>query len=306
MPAQNIETRAADADVASGFALEIDGAHCCWLLWTSGGGVYADVVAEIGQHRHLSKHVGSPKFRSLEFDLGWPLENRLLSFIADAWKGSAPRLSGSVIAAGGDRRPLAARQFSNALLEEITIPALDVEDHLLHAMRLKVAPERLELVRRPRIELPAHDQIAQLRFQVDNFRLELDGLDCETVARIESFTVRQTVHQHAVGELQGIHQLEAGRVEFPNLTITLLESKHADGWYAWAESFIVHGQNDKSHSKNGKITLFDFDGRHPIAHIGLFEVGICTLANSVAHDATGLQRITVELFCDHMELGGKK
>lgn len=84
-----------------------------------------------------------------------------------------------------------------------------------------------------------------------NFRLEIDGLDCTKVNAIDSFTVKQKAVLDTIGDARDFVK-EPGRLEFPNLTITMAEVA-ASSWQAWFEDFVINGVNDEQHEKNGAL-----------------------------------------------------
>ena len=57
---------------------------------------------------------------------------------------------------------------------------------------------------------------AQKQFLPSNFRLEIDGLDCTKVSKIDSFTVKQPIQTDDIGDKRD-YKKEPGKLEFPNL-----------------------------------------------------------------------------------------
>ena len=84
-------------------------------------------------------------------------------------------------------------------------------------------------------KLTADYKIDQKIFLPSNFRLQIDGLDCSKVTKIESFTVKQGVASKDIGSARD-SQKEPGKLEFPNLKITMAEVA-AQSFIDWHENF---------------------------------------------------------------------
>ena len=74
-----------------------------------------------------------------------------------------------------------------------------------------------------------------------NFRLNIAGLDCTKVAKIDSFTVKQplageTLH-NAYYQVDEIQTAPAHLLEFPNLRIELATAS-AETWRTWLQSLV--------------------------------------------------------------------
>ena len=288
------------ASVSNFFALQLEGQHCCWVHRSFGGGIYAEVVSEPGSEHHLEKQIGSPRYEDVVLDLGFPLDHKIGAWISSSWKMEHRRLNGSIIAFDGEQA-LTERKFAHAVLGATTLPDLDAASPTLGFLRVHLSPERSELHRRPKVQMPPADPIAQMPFQVSNFKLTIEGLDCEDVVKIDSFTVRQAVHRHAVGEHPGIHQLEPGRVEVPKLILTLADRKSADGWYAWLKSFVVEGKNGVKEMKKGMLALLPTDERLKGVQINLINLGLSRMTEPESGDQEQFHSIRVELYCERME-----
>ena len=88
-----------------------------------------------------------------------------------------------------------------------------------------------------------------------NFKITIDGLDCTKVRTVDSLTVKQPAIKDDIGITREPQKQAQGRLEFPNLTITLAESS-AESWFAWFEDFVIKGNNGDSNEKTGSIDLF--------------------------------------------------
>ena len=132
-------------------------------------------------------------------------------------------------------------------------------------------------------------------------RLEIDGLDCTRVSKVEAITVKTTIVQAAVGELRD-YQREPGKVEFPNLKITLAEAG-SETWQAWFDDFVVRGNNDNSKEKKGSLTFFSPNLKDTLAQITFSNMGIFKFAREKSDSGTDrIRRIQAELYVERMQL----
>jgi hypothetical protein len=125
--------------------------------------------------------------------------------------------------------------------------------------------------------------------------LELDGLDCTRVSRIDSFTVKQPF-RIGKGDVR-----EPGLLSFPNLSVTLSEQS-AKTWQAWFTNFVLEGNNADSQEKTGRLTVLSPDLTKALARIDLFNVGIFRLA--LAPERAGgdlVRRVVAGLYCERMD-----
>ncbi len=129
---------------------------------------------------------------------------------------------------------------------------------------------------------------AQKQFVASNFSFELDGLPGARVSRIDSFTVKQPVVSDDVGSVRDA-PVEIGRVEFPNLRVTISELD-AGPWGDWAQDFLVKGNNDDSHEKTGVIVFLAPNRKAELGRIVLHNVGIFAFRRAAAVAGPGRAR----------------
>lgn len=279
------------------FFLNLDGAACGFLKSVTGGGMRAQVITEpSGPGEVAKKHIGPPEYEEITAQLGFALPKAVADWIRASWKLESPRRDGSVVALDPLGVARSERQFSQALLTEVTFPKLDGSSKDAVYLTIKLAPESIRSVKGG-AKAPSAQPARKLAL-ASNFRLELDGVDCSKVSAIDSFTVKQTLATVDVGERREPRR-EPGAVEFPNLRITLAESG-AQTWIDWFEDFVVKGNNDDSREKKGAIVLLAPDGAES-ARVSLRNVGIFALSPAPAV-GDQIARVTTELYCEQMEL----
>jgi hypothetical protein len=108
-----------------------------------------------------------------------------------------------------------------------------------------------------------------------NFRLTIDGLDCTKVSKIDAFTIKQTTVTDDIGDARD-YLKEPGKIEFPNLKITLPEAS-SESWLRWYEDFVIRGNNSDDKEKSGRLVFLDSTRTTELAEIRFFNLGIRAL-----------------------------
>ena len=289
------------AYTAGHFQLVLDGVACGFLKSIDGGGAVAEVVSEPGGPAYFAKkHLGPLSYSPLVMEFGLAMTSDLYQWINSSWSGSYSRKSGAVVAADMQFVAVAQREFFNALISEVTIPPLDGSSKEPAYLTLKCAPEYTRAGKASGGVAPVAkaDQKAWLP---SNFRVTIDGLDCKKVSAVESFTVKQSVARDDIGDARDYLKV-SGRLEFPNLTITLAESS-AKSWYDWFDDFVIKGNCDDSREKSGSISVLASNLTDELMRIDLFNVGIFSLASDKREtSAETVATVTAQLYCERMEL----
>jgi hypothetical protein len=281
-------------------ALALDGKKCGLIYDLSGGDTFAEVVQEhMGLAYVPKKHLGGIKYEDFSLQIGFAMDTAVFDWIAAAWNLDHPRKNGSIIACDSNMEAKSERQFTNALITETTIPTLDGNSKDPAWLNLKFAPEILKTVKASGKVSAADPKNPEKLLLPSNFKLEIDGLECSKVARIEAFTVKQAVHHDHIGHSHHA-QVEPGKLEFPNLKVTLGDVAD-QSWLDYFDDFVVKGNSGEGKEKSGSLKLLS-PNQQPLATIKFFHLGICRIghaSSSVAGDKVKLA--TAELYCERME-----
>jgi hypothetical protein len=293
----------ARAYVAGNHLLQLDGVNVGFLRSVEGGDAYGEVVTEsAGGTYFQKKHIGSVRYSDVEMELGWSLTKPIYEWIAASWEMNYARKDGKLVALDYNMTATSEREFFNALITETTIPACDAASKEPAYLTVRFQPEYT------RSKKPSTRRFAATAFGKDarmwlpsNFRLEIPGLDCSKVSRVDSFTVKQPVQQEAIGDGRD-YALEPGRIVFPDLKITLPE-RSVESWAAWHQDFVVNGRNDEGHEKGGRLVFLSADRKQELADVTFFNLGIYSLKKeSDQAGADAIRRYTAALYCEKMEL----
>lgn len=292
---------AATRSYATGnFQLTLDGVKCGFPKSLEGGGVSAEVISVLdGTSPFAHKHIGSPRYEEFSIQFGSAMDRTLFDWIAATWAGKFARKNGSIIAVNQKLEMVSQRDFFNALITETTFPALDAASRNPVYLTLKFAPE---YTRNSKASGKVTGAVAkqQKLWLPSNFRLTLGDLDCSKVSKVDAFTIKQALVTERIGDSRD-HLREPGRIEFPNLRITLAESG-AQSWLDWFDDFVIKGNNDGAKEKSGSLSLLSPNQQEVLARVNLFNVGIFKLASEKAEaNSDQIKRVTAEVYCEQME-----
>lgn len=285
--------------VGGNFGLVLDGVESGLLKSADGGVAVADVIAEAaGTLYYPKKHIGPISYSPFVLEIGLGMANSLYDWIGGSWRGKAIAKSGAIVLADHNFVAASQREFTNALITETTFPALDATSKDPAYLTVTLSPESARVVKGSGKISAAR---AQKLWLPSNFRLAIDGLDCTRVIKVDEFTVKQAVVTDNLG-VGPIRLRQAGRLEFPNLKITLAEGS-ATSWFDWFGAFVIKGDNDDSKEKNGSISLLGADLKEELMRIDLFNLGIFRIGQDrIEANSDRVATVSAHLYCERMEL----
>ena len=272
------------------FALELDGAFQGFLASTVGGEAFAEVI-EVG----ALKHPGLPQYEDITVEFDFSMASSTFDWMKACMDGSRLRKSGAIIVADFNFKELTRLNFFEALITEIGWPALDAASKEPGRLSLEFSPDVTRRKPGSGAAIAASVKV-QKKWLPANFRLKIDGLEaaCTKVNKIEALVVKQKFLVNSDGAR------EPGRLEYPNLVVTLAESA-ADPFFDWAESFIIKGVNGQKDEKRGSIDFLALDLKTVLATLTFSNLGIFRCAPEKAEaGADAIRRVKAEMYCESM------
>jgi hypothetical protein len=212
-----------------------------------------------------------------------------------------PRKNGAIITADFNGVERTRLQFTNALFSEMTIPALDGSSKDPVFLTIKLSPEftTMQAGKGGKLPLPQAGRTKQLMSA--NFKLDIDGLDCSKVMRIEPLTIKQTIATQDVGQIRNLEK-EPARLDVPNLTFSVPESA-AKTFYDYFQDMVIKGHADEQNEKRGKLELLDLQSKSSLLtitfeHLGIF--GFTPQGSETNQDT--IKRVKIEMYCEQITL----
>jgi hypothetical protein len=283
------------------FMLDIDGQVAGFIKKTSGGNIKGEVtVHNLGPDIYQKKHLSTITYDPFTVEVGTGMSKGFYEWIQASFDKGHVTKSGMLVAADFDYNAKSVREFRDAFISEVTIPALDGSSKEPAYMTVKFDPEVIYYSPGDGNKLQGNlDASAQKKWLCSNFRFNLGDLPCSRVAKIDSFTWKQGVIKDEVGMFRSPTK-HAAKVEVPNLKITI-SMADIEPWAQWHKSFVIDGKCTDSDELTGAIEFMGPDLEEVLGTISLDHVGIISLEAAAAEaNKEEVARFTIELYVEQM------
>ena len=270
-------------------ALELEGAIAGFIHSTEGGDATADVVEEADESCAPRKHLGNVRYEEIQISCGTGMSAAFYQWLQSVPSCDFTRKSGAILAADFNFKEIARLAFTNALITEFGMPALDAASKDPALMTVRFAPDSTQRQKGSGQTITPCGTVKQKKWLASNFRLTIDGLDCKKVNAVDAITIKQAAPQR-----------ERGRLEIPNLVVTLAESG-AQSFFDWHQDFVINGNNGSENEKNGMLEYLTPNLAETLFTITFQHLGIFKLApEKVEAGSENIRRIKAEMYCQQM------
>lgn len=288
---------------AAHFVLELDGNNAVGVIRSvDGGGVKSEIMTyQMGNNHALWRQIGKPKYEDLKLEFGMSMSKEFYAWIESFFGGTIVRRTGSILAGDFYFQERARRDFSEALISEITFPKLDGSDKNPCYMTATIVPETLRFKKGSNRSLEtAVGKMTQKLWTSANFAFQIDGFRdaCRRVTKIDSFTIKQQIHEYHAGHLRDPIRVP-GILEFPNLSFSLPESD-AQPFIKHYTKYGIEGALQPATRHTGSITCNDNAGK-TLCTVSLSGVDIASVSPEKS-DATSdeIKQVRVEVVVESM------
>lgn len=292
------------AYAAGHFEFNLDGAPtAAWIKSVEGGAVKSEVITEkVGPDDLAFRHTSTLAFDPFTVSVAMAASKPFLQWIKDSWSRKFQRRTGSIVHADFNLNAHMEQKFLDALIAEVVFPTLDAGSNEPAYLSIKMQPEKLTLEKASgKIKGVEKAQVKAKMWNASLFRMNIVGIDCSNVRKIESITVTQKITQLYFGTSRA-PELEPTGIEFPNISLTMAAA-YANDFIKWHQQFVVDGAKDTEQIKSGFLEFLDPQGSGTIFTINMDGIGIHNLSIEKSEaNAEALKQVKVELFVDFMEL----
>jgi phage tail-like protein len=275
------QAAAASSTSSNRFSLEIDGINVGAVASVSGGVLEYDVV-DLAVNDHVQrKHLGQPKYEDFTVAIGSGMGKGMYDWIKASFDKGYVRKNGAVIAADFNFNEKARRTFTDALITEVTVPALDAASTAGGYFTVKFSAASVADVKPSGAPVHAAKQKLWL---CSNFRFIVQGVDTTRVASIDSFTWKQSI------QADGSAVLDAGDlgVSFPAVSLP--------SWQHWYNHNALSGV--PTDERSGILELVGAQGG-AVLDFGLLNLGLFHLDPNAG---AGIRRVTAEMYLEERTL----
>lgn len=302
-PAQPAST-APRTYAAAHFALELDNKQDVGLFRSiEGGGVKADVMTyQNGPNYDRWRQLGKPKFDDIKLQVGMAMSKPFYDWISKFFVGDNERKNGAIIAADFYYNERARREFSNALIKDLTFPKLDGQDKNAAYMNITLAVEDIVFKPGDGKKLQQAQGMGQQKlWTACNFRFSLDGFEqaCQRVSKIDSFTIKQNIAEYHMGGQRA--PIKTGTaIDFPNIVFYVPEADAQPFMNRFTERGIKGGIRGHSPQKSGQLQTYDNEGR-PLFTLEFYEADILSVTPEKAEASSEeIKLVKIEMFTEKM------
>jgi hypothetical protein len=283
------------------FALELDGGKSGLIKSVEGGAITGEVVQSAHGFGLTKKHIANVKYEQFSLEAGFGEPKELLDWVSATVDGNGQRKDGSIFALDARLNEGARRNFRGGLITEITFPACDAASKEATSMNVKIAPELIESLPGSGKNNFAVSIKKQKQWLPSNFRLEIPGVDCSKVKKVDAITIKQPLLQHSVGEPRSFGKVP-GTLEISNLRVTVPAS-YARDFVGWHNDFVINGNNDDSKEKTGTLSFLSLDRKEELVKLTFFNLGIFRVENSSASGGSdNVATVVIDLYVERMEV----
>ncbi|MDQ3235811.1 MAG: hypothetical protein M3Q07_28720 [Pseudobdellovibrionaceae bacterium] len=285
---------------ADHFILYLDGGPTV-LKGFEGGNIKGAVeTVATGLDDLPTKNISALELEPIVIQAGISMGKSLREWIGATLDQTDMRKSGYVVAGNADYEATALRHFRDALITEITIPALDAASKDGSYFTIKFDPEEITYKDGDKSALTGVVNARQKQWLCSGFRMRLGDLPCTRVSKIDAFTIKQHIVPETSGDFR-VSTRKVTKLEIPNLKITF-SAADIKPWTAWFDEFVVKGRNSQDKELTGIIEFLDPSGTEVLGAIDLLQVGIFSLSVEKAEEAhaAGESRYVAELYAENM------
>jgi len=245
--------------VAAHFALELAGVpNVSTVRSIEGGGLKADVMTyQPGATFERWRQLGKPKFEDIKLQVGTAMSEPFFTWISNFFMGTCERKNGAIVAGDFYYKERARREFTEALITELTFPKLDANDKNTVYMNVTLGVENIDYKKgdgSKTLDLTGNQQ-AQKAWKACNLTFSLDGFkdQCARVTKVDALTVKLPVLEYHSGGSRTTTKTPT-MIEYPNLSFYLPEPDAQ----AFNDHFKKRGIKGEVPGRlNGELTTFD-------------------------------------------------
>lgn len=287
-------------------ALELDGQFAGFLTTVDGGGVFADVIAEVsGPDMIQRKRPGPVRFEDIV--IGIPLssvDKVLAGWISDTLGKSSVLKNGAIIYADMNFNEVKRLEFSGALLTEILLPESDAATGKTAALlTLRLTPQSTRLAG-GKGKVSAATSTKAKQIIASNFRFNVQGLEkaCSRIMSVDAVSAKRTLLSQSPGQDTFRQQSKvSGPLDCSLVRITLPEIE-AGPFYAWFDETVIKGRS--AAERAGLLEWLDPTLQNVLASVQLGGLGIVRYepdpTKAGAEQKIGL--VAVDMYCETINL----
>jgi hypothetical protein len=261
----------------------VEGKFIGFCRSVEGGGLKAEMLKYelAGTQKRLDtwKWSGRPKFDDITVSVGMGMSPTFWDWIGEFFKCEGKRHNGSIQGADFGYNVKVRRDFKQAMISEVQLPAVDGSSKDACYMQVKLTPEDMEYTKGggklkggPGVRQPSK------RWLAANFRFSFDTLPAsafERVTKVDGFTIKQQILDYASGNTRFPIRVP-GRIEFPNITFYVPQNDVAPFEAEVKKRFKQHVAKNGA-GFTGSLTYLASDNTTELLTVGMHGIDILSV-----------------------------
>jgi hypothetical protein len=283
-------TSSAVATTATSYVLVLDGTVVGPVKSFSGGNASAPVITEtIGGASTPVKRLGTVSYENISFDIDSGTAAVFWQWVNDTMSRRFAKRSGSIVSVDASLKEVERMNFFDAGLAEIAFPGFDAASKASAPFKIKLRPTTTQVVPGNGAAAPALP-LAKTSLVASQYRLAISGLTTTKVMRMPPFVVNVTVPPTGSN---------AWALSIPNVAFSV--AGVVTDWNAWAQDFIVKGNNGAAAEKTGSLSYLAGDLKTIILTVDFTGMGVFRTSADPA-SPTGTVRLLAEMYAENAKL----
>ena len=287
-----------DSFVGGRFGFLVEGSKFLGFVRSVSGGNIKGEVAVRQTGSVQKKRIRNVIYEPFTIEVGMGMSTDFYNWIQASFDKGNIIKNGELVVCDFDYSIMSIREFQDAHISELTMPALDANSKDPAYMTLKFNPEKIRYKKSTHLPIQVDVRPTTKKWTASNFRIELGDLPCDHVAKIDSFTLKQSIIRDKTGVARRSKKYPS-IIEVPNLKLSI-SMVDIQSWQHWYYSFIVGGKHKDV--LNGAITFLGSELKDELARLDLQNVGIISMkiAGQEANKEE-VARFEVELYVEQMK-----
>ncbi|HXY23807.1 MAG TPA: hypothetical protein VEI73_04105 [Candidatus Acidoferrum sp.] len=283
------------AYTAGRYTLNLGGQFAGPLNSVEGGNVTADVIAKGPLPQ---KQIPGVKYADITMKCGMGMSREFYEWIIATLAQQIVSKNGAIDGCDFNNRILTRMNWFNALMTQVIFPACDMTLQDPAMMTVRLTPQEIQMTsgNLGSAGQPSGKPGAQVNWSPANFRLEIDGIDCSHVSKIEpvsaQFFTGPDLTQAALSTAGA-----SSKKHFSNLVITLPEAQ-AVSFYQWYRAAVVQGNQSGTQQRPGILEYLTPSRNDAIFALRFRGLNILSFTQAVNTAGSGLvPNVNVQMSC---------
>jgi len=285
---------------AGKYALEL-GKEASYVKSIEGGNMRGEVVTDPSGDKHIGRVAVEPIRAQIDND---DFTQFIQQALADPGKSQA--VDGAIVALDYDGKFISRRDFSHAMLTEVSFPEFNAASKDVAAMTIALVPESASDFKGGGVPTGIKDsaKTQQKKWMPANFRMKLGQMPTDRVTRIEAIKLTRPsgTNEDALGEKRDYQKAPAGtgNWQVPNI-VFYVNAVDALPYWKWAEDSLNKGNGGNEQTLT--IDALDQARKEVLLTLTCSGVGLVSARmEPVAANADALAHVRVEVYAEKIAL----